>query len=209
MPDAQKAALFTRLTDKMMRGEQLNDQEKKVLHLLEKDYGDPGQGINKFKNPSPRVNQGSKHSQAPSVSEQGGGFRQSQRLPGGGMQLPDNGNRAQFGYQATNQQWQRRVGGGMEHGQEREHGGMGAGLNTAGEKQQLPELADQEEVKALQLDEQELVHQGENEGKREGGGGADEPKEVKEGGGVGGEEGEEGHLNYNPREIRGLGTVTV
>ena len=186
----------------MARGEQINDQEMKLLEMLEKDQGDPhvNEGANRYKNQAPLDQGNHRRSQFPVRGDQGGqgGFHLPKR-----EQLP-NGNRGQFSYP---QHQQNKVGldrrGRME---DRAHGRMGMGLDRgAGEKQQLPELAEQEEVKELELEEQ---GEREKRGWEEGDEGVDEqafdPEQAKEGE----EEGDKAEggrqYDYHPGEIEGM-----
>ena len=193
----------------MARGEQINDQEMMVLEMLEKDQGDLNQGGNRYKNQAPFDQGNHRRSVSPQFPvhvEQGAQGGHTFRLPGN-----TDGNQRQFSY-PRRQHWGNNVGfkrhDGMEYGQERVDGGMGIGLDRGGrEKQQLPEMAEQEEVKELELEDHD---QGEKEkrGWEEGDEGMDEqafdPEQAKDGGEeVDKPEGGR-QYDYNPGDIEGM-----
>jgi hypothetical protein len=142
---SDKDAMFKAMSEKLSRGEKLNEHEQNILELLKNG---PEQGDQKFDPWGAR-----KVRQNPYVSD-GGRGGQSQQFPHGQPPAAKNfrppvEDRRFPGYNP--------VGGGgrgMEPNLGRVPGGMGT-RRSPSEKQQLPELAEQEEVKELQIEDQE------------------------------------------------------
>ncbi|CAI8002857.1 hypothetical protein GBAR_LOCUS3499 [Geodia barretti] len=198
-----KDALFKAMSEKLSRGELLNEHEKKILELLKN--GPPEEGDQKFDTWGARNAR-----QNPYVSdggERGGKAQRFPQIPHGQPPAaqkfrPPVGDGRFPGYNP--------VGGGgrgMEPNLGRVPGGMGT-KRSSSEKQQLPELAEQEEVKELQIEDQEPQGRvaGVGVAGREGGGedgdqGMDEqafdPEEKKPG-----EEEEEEERDYNFDQVQ-------
>ena len=145
---ADKDAMFKAMSEKLRRGEQLNEHDKSILKLLK---GEPEQGNQKF---DPRIARNTMH-----VSDEQRGGQQARRFapfpqgwpPAQDFGAPGGGGRGP-GFNPG-------LPGGMES------------RRSPGEKQQLPELAEQEEVRELQIEEQEQPRGGREEKK---GGGREE-----------------------------------
>lgn len=127
----------------MNRGEKLNEQELKLLDLLQNSKNDQG---------AREVRQNVPPTQVPLPGNEGKEQYYRGQRPGMDGQIPDNRDRRPFDDRDRNNRvpdW---------NGQQPIQNGMG----TKFEKQQLPELAEQEEVRELQLEEQEPVVVGGN-----------------------------------------------
>ena len=190
----EKEALYKALSDKVGRGEKLSEKELRALTLLE--GGHPQQGNQNLDPRGARDLRGN----SPPNDRQGEQFYKSHRSLGDYQERPLNHRRLP-GYDPQ---------GGMKSEPGRLPGGGGMGTRRDGEKQQLPELAEQEEVKELQVDEQDqgVVEKRGEKGEGEDDQGVDEqafdPAEKE--GGEKEEEEEEGreydfdHVQDNPVE---------
>ena len=158
--EADKDAMFKAMSEKLGRGEELSENELKVLKLL-KEGSEEGGNLKFNPRGAKNVRQYKKFDDD---GERGGKFYNSRRSPpipqgrplNQKVGLPAGGRRAP-GYNPNAGR------GGMDS----DPGGMRL-RRGGGEKQQLPELAEQEEVKELQLEEQEPAVERKREGEGEG-----------------------------------------
>ena len=140
-PDTHKDTLLKEITAKLGRGETLSQQELKMLDTIQREKMGDFEGAN--------FNPG------------GHEFKRNMppRFPAGGDYQPQSQRYLGDSYQATKRGMpSERLGWGqhgMDHGQNRLPGGMGMrpGAGPGTEKQQLPVLAEQEEVRELELED--------------------------------------------------------